>query len=51
MHGQARIVADPEEDRKARTLLIDKYSSRYGGDLSSWKSDALPVAVDLRKSS
>jgi deazaflavin-dependent oxidoreductase (nitroreductase family) len=51
MHGQARIVADPEEDRKARTLLVDKYSSRYGGDLSSWKSDALPVAVDLRKNS
>jgi deazaflavin-dependent oxidoreductase (nitroreductase family) len=50
MQGRARIVVDREEDRKARMLLLDKYSSRYGGDLSSWRSEALPVAVDLRKS-
>jgi deazaflavin-dependent oxidoreductase (nitroreductase family) len=45
--GRARIVVDPEEDRRARTLLVDKYSPRYGGDLTSWRSEALPVAVDL----
>jgi deazaflavin-dependent oxidoreductase (nitroreductase family) len=47
MEGRARIVADPDEDRKARELLVDKYSSRYGGDLDSWKRDALPIAIDL----
>jgi deazaflavin-dependent oxidoreductase (nitroreductase family) len=48
--GRARIVVDPEEDRKARALLVDKYGPRYSGDLSSWRRDALPVAVDLAAS-
>ncbi len=47
MEGRARIVDDPEEDQRARTLLVDKYGPRYSGDLSSWRADALPVAVDL----
>jgi deazaflavin-dependent oxidoreductase (nitroreductase family) len=46
--GLARIVTDAEEDARARLLLLDKYSPRYGGDLSSWGRDALPVAVDLK---
>jgi deazaflavin-dependent oxidoreductase (nitroreductase family) len=45
--GRARIVADREEDARARRLLLDKYSAGYSGDLSSWGRTALPVAVDL----
>jgi deazaflavin-dependent oxidoreductase (nitroreductase family) len=46
--GRARIVDDPEEDARARQMLLDKYSSGYSGDLSGWGRQALPVAVDLR---
>lgn len=46
--GQARIVTDPDEERMARDLLLTKYRSRYGGDLSGWRERALPVAVDLK---
>jgi deazaflavin-dependent oxidoreductase (nitroreductase family) len=47
IEGRARIVVEPKEDRRARTLLVNKYTARYGGDLTSWKAEALPVAVDL----
>ena len=45
--GRARVVEDPAEDALARRLLFEKYSSRYGGDLDSWRKEALPVAVDF----
>jgi len=45
--GRARIVADGEEDRLARRLLLEKYAPTYSGDLSEWGRTALPVAVDL----
>jgi len=45
--GMARVVGDPDEDALARRLLPAKYESRYGGDLSNWRQNALPVAVDL----
>ncbi len=45
--GTARIVADPDEDRAARDLLVAKYEPSYGGDLSGWRTRALPVAIDL----
>jgi deazaflavin-dependent oxidoreductase (nitroreductase family) len=45
--GRARIVEDREEDSQARDLLFDKYSSSYSGDLTSWRTTALPIAVDL----
>jgi deazaflavin-dependent oxidoreductase (nitroreductase family) len=47
--GHARIVAEPDEDQRARTLVHDKYAGTYGGDLSRWRRSALPVAVDLRQ--
>jgi deazaflavin-dependent oxidoreductase (nitroreductase family) len=47
--GQARIVIDPLEGELARTLLYDKYSGSYRGDLSYWRRFTLPVAVDLRR--
>jgi deazaflavin-dependent oxidoreductase (nitroreductase family) len=49
--GRARVVTDPEEDALARRLLAEKYTPRYGGDLSDWGQNALPVAVDLGVSS
>jgi deazaflavin-dependent oxidoreductase (nitroreductase family) len=45
--GRARIVTDGDEDARARRLLVEKYSPGYSGDLSSWGTTALPVAVDL----
>jgi deazaflavin-dependent oxidoreductase (nitroreductase family) len=45
--GRARIVEEAEEDARARTLLLDKYTPGYGGDLSEWGRTALPVAIDL----
>jgi deazaflavin-dependent oxidoreductase (nitroreductase family) len=45
--GQARVVDDPNEDARARTLLFAKYSPRYGGDLENWRESSLPIAVDL----
>jgi deazaflavin-dependent oxidoreductase (nitroreductase family) len=46
--GRARVVADPTEDERARTLVHDKYARTYRGDLSRWRRTALPVAVDLQ---
>lgn len=43
----ARVVADPVEQRRARTLLYEKYTPRYRGSLEQWRDAALPVAVDL----
>jgi len=45
--GRARVVRDRDEDARARELLAGKYAPRYGGDLSSWRETALPIAVDL----
>jgi deazaflavin-dependent oxidoreductase (nitroreductase family) len=45
--GRARIVAEEREDELARRLLFDKYAPRYSGDLSNWRTKALPVAVDI----
>jgi deazaflavin-dependent oxidoreductase (nitroreductase family) len=45
--GHARIVEDPAEDRMARDLLFGKYEAGYNGDLTNWRDQALPVAIDL----
>ena len=45
--GRARVVDDPAEDERARALLFEKYSARYGGDLENWRRTALPIAVDF----
>jgi deazaflavin-dependent oxidoreductase (nitroreductase family) len=47
MPGRARVVTDPEEDELARRVVYEKYQPGYGGDLTSWRRSALPVAVDL----
>ena len=45
----ARVVDEPAEERRARTLVFEKYEPRYAGDLSRWREAALPVAVDLER--
>lgn len=45
--GRARLIDDPAEDRLARDLVHDKYVARYRGDLSRWREESLPVAVDV----
>ncbi len=46
--GLARIVEDPEEDRRARELLAAKYQGwERGRALSRWAATSLPVAVDI----
>jgi deazaflavin-dependent oxidoreductase (nitroreductase family) len=44
----ARVIEpDDPEDELARRLLVDKYGARPGsGDLTSWGTSALPVAID-----
>lgn len=44
----ARVVDEPGEAERARTLVFAKYSPRYDGDLSGWRERALPVAVERR---
>jgi deazaflavin-dependent oxidoreductase (nitroreductase family) len=45
--GTARIVAEAEEDQRARRLLVEKYEPRDRSDLTEWGRTSLPVAVDL----
>jgi deazaflavin-dependent oxidoreductase (nitroreductase family) len=49
--GRARVVTDPVEDERARTLVHDKYARTYRGSLTQWRRTALPIAVDLHPSS
>ena len=48
--GRARVVDRPDEDARARELLLGKYRPRYSGDLADWGRTALPVAVDIEGS-
>ena len=43
----ARVIQDPAESRRARTLVFDKYQPRNNGSLEGWRESALPVALDL----
>ena len=44
--GEARLVSDPDEDAAARGLLYAKYNPSYGGDLASWRDEALVIAIE-----
>lgn len=44
---RARVVDEAsEEDALARRLMLQKYTARDGGDLSTWGRTALVVAID-----
>jgi len=45
--GRGRVVTGTEEDQLARTLVFDKYSPGYAGDLEGWRESSLPIAIDL----
>jgi deazaflavin-dependent oxidoreductase (nitroreductase family) len=47
--GRGRIVTDADEDRLARDAVHAKYAVAYSGDLTGWREAALPIAVDLDK--
>jgi deazaflavin-dependent oxidoreductase (nitroreductase family) len=43
-----RVIEGAEEQERARSLVFDKYQPRYrGGDLTEWRGEALPIALDL----
>jgi deazaflavin-dependent oxidoreductase (nitroreductase family) len=44
--ARGRVVEDPDEARKARDLVFEKYSPR-NADLEEWRERSLPVAIDL----
>jgi deazaflavin-dependent oxidoreductase (nitroreductase family) len=46
-HGRARVLGDGAESERARTLVHAKYAPRSGGDLTGWRRESLPVAIDL----
>ena len=46
--GRGRVIEDGAEAERARSLVFDKYTSRYEGDLTAWRQRALPVAIDVR---
>ncbi len=48
--GHARVVEQPDEDARARELVVGKYQPRYEGDLDEWGRTSLVVAVDLTSS-
>jgi deazaflavin-dependent oxidoreductase (nitroreductase family) len=43
--GYGRVIEGTVDDDLARTLVHDKYAR--GDDLQTWRSTALPVAIDL----
>jgi deazaflavin-dependent oxidoreductase (nitroreductase family) len=45
--AKARVIEDATEDRRARTLVFEKYQPRYAGDLERWREASLPVALDF----
>jgi deazaflavin-dependent oxidoreductase (nitroreductase family) len=45
--GRGRIVTDPAEGELARDALVAKYQPGYPEDLTTWRNEALPIAVDL----
>jgi deazaflavin-dependent oxidoreductase (nitroreductase family) len=45
--ASARVLLDSDEAERARSLVYDKYAPRTGGDLTGWRHEALPVAIDL----
>lgn len=46
--ARGRVLDETNDEAvRARSLVFDKYQARYDGDLSRWRDEALPVAIDL----
>ena len=45
--ARGRVLEGGDEEERARSLVFAKYSARYSGDLTGWREQALPVAIDL----
>ena len=44
----ARVITDEKEDKRARTMLAEKYQEwEEDKKLSDWARTALPIAIDL----
>lgn len=46
-NGCGRVLEGGEEAERARSLVFDKYAPRSESDLTGWRNEALPVAIDL----
>jgi hypothetical protein len=44
-----RRITDRKERALARRLVFEKYDPGYGGDLTEWRDNAAPFALDLAK--
>ncbi len=47
VEGRGRIVREAGEEEQARRIVYEKYAPTYSGDLTEWRNEATPVAVDL----
>lgn len=45
--AQGRVIADADEQRRARDTVYAKYQPRNAGELVTWRERALPVALDV----
>jgi deazaflavin-dependent oxidoreductase (nitroreductase family) len=45
--ARGRVLEGGKEEERARSLVFAKYAPRSGGDLTGWRQQALPVALDL----
>ena len=45
--GRGRVLEPGEEADIARALVFAKYAPRYSGDLTGWRQQALPIAIEL----
>lgn len=46
--GAGRVVNEPEEERLARRLVVEKYYGRREVRSKGWEAESLPVAIDLQ---
>jgi deazaflavin-dependent oxidoreductase (nitroreductase family) len=45
--ARARVIdAADTADRRARTLVFEKYAPRYEGDLTGWRERSLPIVIE-----
>ena len=45
--GDARVIIEDAEAKRARTLVYEKYAPRSGDELTAWRDSALPIAINV----